>query len=94
MTTGFDGARQIKDGTVALADLSATGTPSSSTYLRGDNTWSTVTTSAPLINQDSKIVSSNFTINANNSAILSDYCQISSGITLQINSGGSLTLIN
>lgn len=92
MATQFFGDRQIKDGTVALADLSATGTPSSSTYLRGDNTWSTIST--PLINQDSKIVSSNFTINANNSAILSDYCQISSGITLQINSGGSLTLIN
>lgn len=27
---------------IAIADLSATGTPSSSTYLRGDNTWATV----------------------------------------------------
>lgn len=27
---------------VAIADLTATGTPSSSTYLRGDNTWATV----------------------------------------------------
>jgi hypothetical protein len=34
---------EILDGTVAVADLSATGTPSSSTYLRGDNTWATVT---------------------------------------------------
>lgn len=32
------------DGTPSLtASLSATGTPSSSTYLRGDNTWATVT---------------------------------------------------
>ena len=30
------------DGTVSLAKFSATGTPSASTYLRGDNTWSTV----------------------------------------------------
>jgi len=29
----------IQDGTIALADLSATGTPSSSTFLRGDNSW-------------------------------------------------------
>jgi hypothetical protein len=29
-------------GTVAINSFSATGTPSSSTYLRGDNTWSTV----------------------------------------------------
>ena len=29
-------------GTVNLASFNATGTPSASTYLRGDNTWSTV----------------------------------------------------
>lgn len=29
-------------GTVGVTQLSATGTPSSSTYLRGDNTWATV----------------------------------------------------
>jgi len=28
---------------IAIADLSAAGTPSSTTYLRGDNTWATVT---------------------------------------------------
>jgi hypothetical protein len=30
--------------TVGLPEFSATGTPSASTYLRGDNTWSTVST--------------------------------------------------
>ena len=30
------------DGTVGITKLSATGTPSSSTYLRGDNTWAAV----------------------------------------------------
>ena len=29
----------LPDDSVALADLSATGTASSSTFLRGDNTW-------------------------------------------------------
>ena len=33
---------EIADGAVDLAHLSATGTASSSTYLRGDNTWATV----------------------------------------------------
>jgi hypothetical protein len=33
---------EITDASVGIADLSATGTPSSSTYLRGDNTWATV----------------------------------------------------
>jgi hypothetical protein len=33
----------IDNGVVGVAKLSATGTPSSTTYLRGDNTWATVT---------------------------------------------------
>jgi len=33
---------KMADDAVGIAELSATGTPSSSTYLRGDNTWATV----------------------------------------------------
>ena len=32
----------IDNGVIGVAKLSATGTPSSTTYLRGDNTWATV----------------------------------------------------
>jgi hypothetical protein len=32
----------LPDGVVTVSDISATGTPSSTTYLRGDGTWSTV----------------------------------------------------
>jgi hypothetical protein len=35
---------QPGQGTVGLSQISATGTPSSSTYLRGDNTWATLIT--------------------------------------------------
>ncbi len=35
---------KIADANIGVAKLSATGTPSSSTFLRGDNTWSTPTT--------------------------------------------------
>lgn len=35
-------AAALDDGIVEIADFSATGTPSSSTYLRGDNTWATI----------------------------------------------------
>jgi len=48
----------IANGVIGVAKLSATGTPSSTTYLRGDNTWATISggtgtvtsigTSAPL----------------------------------------------
>ena len=37
--TGIVGSTNIADGTIAIADLGATGTPSSATFLRGDNTW-------------------------------------------------------
>lgn len=40
--------RQVLDGTLVIADFSATGTPSSSTFLRGDNTWTATTLSAVL----------------------------------------------
>lgn len=33
---------KIASGAVGVTELSATGTPSSSSYLRGDNTWATV----------------------------------------------------
>ncbi len=32
----------IANGSLSVSELSATGTPSASTYLRGDNTWATV----------------------------------------------------
>jgi hypothetical protein len=32
----------VNQRAIGVAELSATGTPSASTYLRGDNTWSTV----------------------------------------------------
>jgi hypothetical protein len=35
-------------GTVGTTQLSASGTPSSTTYLRGDNTWSTITAGATI----------------------------------------------
>jgi hypothetical protein len=40
---------KIADGTIALADLSATGTASASTFLRGDNSWGTVSSDYVLL---------------------------------------------
>ncbi len=44
-TTVFTGDCSLPNDTVDIADLSATGTASSSTYLRGDNSWASL--SAP-----------------------------------------------
>ena len=43
-TTIFTGDCTLPDDTVDIADLSATGTASSSTYLRGDNAWAAIST--------------------------------------------------
>lgn len=40
------GSAEITNASIALADLSATGTASATTYLRGDNTWATVPSGA------------------------------------------------
>ena len=40
--SGSGATWNIDASTVGITELSATGTPSASTYLRGDNTWATV----------------------------------------------------
>jgi hypothetical protein len=40
--SGSGSTWSIDNGVVDIANLSATGTPSATTYLRGDNTWATV----------------------------------------------------
>ena len=47
-TTTLTGAVELPDDTVDIADLSASGTASSSTYLRGDNSWASVSTQQAL----------------------------------------------
>ena len=53
-TTTLTGAVELPDDTVDIADLSATGTASSSTYLRGDNTWQTISTSDTRLTVDAQ----------------------------------------
>jgi hypothetical protein len=43
---GIITSAKITDGTIAIADFSATGTPSASTFLRGDNAWGSAGASA------------------------------------------------
>lgn len=43
LTTLLHGGTSPAYSGVAIADFTATGTPSSTTYLRGDNTWATLT---------------------------------------------------
>ncbi|MBJ6109275.1 hypothetical protein JAO73_09645 [Hymenobacter sp. BT523] len=47
VATGVIGTAKLADDAVTIPKLAATGTPSASTYLRGDNTWATVAASTP-----------------------------------------------
>ena len=93
MATLFNGGKQIQDGTIGLADLSATGTPSSTTYLRGDNTWSTVSATQPDITMDNMSPSTNQTITANYSAIINRNYTINTGLSLTIGTGAIFRIL-
>ena len=46
---------KVADDAIGVAELSATGTASSSTYLRGDNSWATVSGSGGLFSSYARI---------------------------------------
>lgn len=58
------GSSEITNASIALVDLSATGTPSASTYLRGDNTWATIPGGAD--NLGNHLATTNLMPNAHN----------------------------
>ena len=53
----------LADDAVGVAELSATGTASSSTFLRGDNTWATVTSTTINNNADNRVITGSGTAN-------------------------------
>ena len=56
----------VSDDTIGLAQLSATGTPSSSNYLRGDNSWQTISGTTINTNADNRIITGSGTANTLN----------------------------
>lgn len=53
-------AAALADGSIEVADFSATGTPSSSTYLRGDNTWATISGGSGTVTSVSVVTANGF----------------------------------
>ena len=53
----------VSDDTIGLAQLSATGSPSSSNYLRGDNSWQTVSGTTINNNADNRVITGSGTAN-------------------------------
>jgi len=61
---GIISSAKIADGTIAIADFSATGTPSASTFLRGDNAWGSAGATAGQVIQVVQGTSSSQTTNS------------------------------
>ena len=82
---------QIKDGTIGIADLSATGTPSSITYYRGDNTWALITQPDLPLNLNAPSVSE--TITAGWSSYVNRFYKVASGTKLTIGNGAYFRIL-
>ena len=89
----------ITDGQVAIADLSATGTASSSTALYGDNTWKTVVTSPvgggteKIFYENEQSVDVDYTVTANNNAMSAGIVTGASGVTVTLSGSSVWTIV-
>ena len=89
--TDIIGQTQIANDAVGVAELSATGTASGTTYLRGDNAWSTVPAGAPKGGGSDKIffvngptVTTDYTVTANDNAMSAGPVSVDSGINVTL----------
>ena len=86
------------DGTVSLAKLTASGTASSSTSLRGDNTWSALSQSPSLctsniIRTNAKTIAENITFAGTENGMSAGPITINSGYTVTVTSGSTWTVV-
>lgn len=82
--SGSGATWNIDAATVGLTELSATGTPSGSTYLRGDNVWAAVTASTPDTIITKNTIGADTTITAGYSAYIPDWAEISDTFYLEV----------
>lgn len=80
-------SEQIKDLGINVVDLNATGTPSASTYLRGDGVWATVTALQPDLPLHLNAPNVNETITAGYSSFVNRFYKVASGTKLTIGLG-------
>ena len=90
---------KVADDAVGVDELSATGTASATTYLRGDNAWSTVSVPPDGGGTDKKFyeneqtVDSNYTVTANNNAMSAGIVTVASGITVTLTGTSVWTIV-
>ena len=90
--SGSGSVWEIDAGVVGTTELSATGTPSGSTYLRGDNTWASVTATPPNNPEILNTTIANTTITAGYSSSIPDFLEIGNGFTYEVSSNARLEI--
>ncbi len=81
---------KVADDAVGVAELSATGTASASNFLRGDNSWTAVTTSPvgagsdKIFYQNGQTVTTDYTITASNNAMSAGPVTVANGINVTL----------
>ena len=90
---------KVADDAVGVDELSATGTASATTYLRGDNAWSTVSVppdgggTDKIFYENEQTVDSNYTVTANNNAMSAGIVTVASGVTVTLSGSSVWTIV-
>ena len=87
------GALTIATDAVDIAMLSATGTASSSTFLRGDNSWTAIATDANTttkgLYEHAHTIAANYSITSGNNALTAGPITINSGVSVTVATGST-----
>lgn len=78
---------------VGVSALSATGTPSASTFLRGDNTWAAAGAINNIFYLNGQTVASNYTLATNTNAMSAGPITIDTGVTVTIGDNSYWTIV-
>ena len=87
----------LADDAVGVAELSATGTASSSTFLRGDNTWTAIATDANTttkgLYEHAHTIAANYSITSGNNAMAAGPITINSSISVTVPTGSTWVIV-
>jgi len=90
---------KMADDAIGVAELSATGTASSTTYLRGDNSWAAVSSGATgggtdqVFVQNSQTITTDYTIPSGKSASCTGPITMNAGVDITLSAGSRWVIL-